>query len=59
VVVAGKQPAHLDLFTRKAMDRIGPVDLSMVTLDAIGRAGQLALDISLSINGELQGPGNA
>ncbi|MBD1586131.1 fumarylacetoacetate hydrolase family protein [Pseudomonas typographi] len=49
---AGRQIARLDLLTQKAMDRTTPVGPWIVTLDEFGGAGQPALEISLSVNGE-------
>jgi 2-keto-4-pentenoate hydratase/2-oxohepta-3-ene-1,7-dioic acid hydratase in catechol pathway len=49
---AGRQIARLDLLTQKAMDRTTPVGPWIVTLDELGGAGQPALEISLSVNGE-------
>lgn len=51
---AGKQIGRLDLLTQKAMDRTTPVGPWIVTAHALGLTGQPALDMQLSVNGELR-----
>jgi len=51
---AGKQLGSLDLFTQKALDLTAPIGPWITTLDALGGAGQPALDVEMRINGELR-----
>lgn len=51
---AGRQIGRLDLLTQKAMDRTTPIGPWIVTLDELGGSGQPALNLQLSVNGELR-----
>jgi len=51
---AGKQLGSLDLFTQKALDATAPIGPWITTLDALGGPGQPALDVEMTINGEVR-----
>ena len=51
---AGRLIGRLDLLTQKAMDRTTPIGPWIVTFDELGGPGQPALNLQLSVNGELR-----
>ncbi|WP_242153574.1 fumarylacetoacetate hydrolase family protein [Sphingomonas sp. BAUL-RG-20F-R05-02] len=51
---AGKQLGSLDLFTQKALDATAAIGPWITTLDALGGAGQPALDVEMEVNDEIR-----
>ncbi|MDP4533884.1 fumarylacetoacetate hydrolase family protein [Marinobacter salarius] len=51
---AGRALGRLDLFTQKAMDRTTPLGPWIETIDGVGGAGQPALDLTMTVNGQVR-----